>query len=139
MLEACFNPGDDWHDDVENALHKLDDEVASTKPPKDKTDADKLIFKPSKEVFEKDGSGVLCYTRPSLFENWGLTVEYEISAMFEPHSVEGVRNVVKWAKKKGKKVRCAGFRHTWRWRLSYSLPVGRINGFPVIYMARPET
>jgi len=47
------------------------------------------------------------------FENWGLTVQHTPSYTFVPTTVEGVKNLIKWAKAKGRRVRAAGYRHTW--------------------------
>lgn len=47
------------------------------------------------------------------FSNWGQTVSYDPSYTLVIRSIRGVREVVKWAAKKGKRVRAAGFRHTW--------------------------
>ncbi|KAG0134130.1 hypothetical protein HOY82DRAFT_638395 [Tuber indicum] len=47
------------------------------------------------------------------FENWGLTVQHTPSYTFVPTTVEGVKNLIKWAKAGSKRVRAAGYRHTW--------------------------
>lgn len=48
------------------------------------------------------------------FVNWGNTVEFETGNTLEVKTVQGVCDIVKWAKGNGKRVRVAGFRHTWR-------------------------
>ncbi|KDQ54683.1 hypothetical protein JAAARDRAFT_60628 [Jaapia argillacea MUCL 33604] len=55
----------------------------------------------------------MVFSGPSTFRNWGLTVEFKPSQTLIVRSVEGVCKVVKWAEDNGKKVRVAGFRHTW--------------------------
>ncbi|GJE93850.1 FAD-binding domain-containing protein [Phanerochaete sordida] len=47
------------------------------------------------------------------FKNWGQNVTFRASHQLVVRSVEGVRKVVKWAAAKGKRVRVAGFRHSW--------------------------
>ncbi|CUS13937.1 unnamed protein product [Tuber aestivum] len=47
------------------------------------------------------------------FENWGLTVQHTPSYTFVPTTIEGVKNLIKWAKVSSKRVRAAGYRHTW--------------------------
>lgn len=48
------------------------------------------------------------------FANWGNTVEFKTGHTLEVNTVQGVCDIVKWAKGNGKRVRVAGFRHTWR-------------------------
>jgi hypothetical protein len=48
------------------------------------------------------------------FFNWGSTVHFEASHTLVVSSVRGVQEVVKWARTKGRRVRVAGFRHSWR-------------------------
>lgn len=47
------------------------------------------------------------------FENWGLTIKNTPSLTFVPTTVLGVQNLVKLAKENGKRIRAAGYRHTW--------------------------
>ncbi|KAH6903835.1 hypothetical protein BKA70DRAFT_1110157 [Coprinopsis sp. MPI-PUGE-AT-0042] len=47
------------------------------------------------------------------FKNWGKTVNFRASYTLVVRSIAGVCEVVKWAAKEGKKVRVAGFRHSW--------------------------
>ena len=47
------------------------------------------------------------------FKNWGGTVEFTPSYNLVVRTVEGVQRVVKWAAQAGKRVRVAGFRHSW--------------------------
>ncbi|TFY63527.1 hypothetical protein EVJ58_g3204 [Rhodofomes roseus] len=47
------------------------------------------------------------------FSNWGKTVSYDPGYTLVIRTIHGVCEVVKWAAQKGKKVRVAGFRHTW--------------------------
>lgn len=48
------------------------------------------------------------------FQNWGKNVSFRASYTLVVRSIAGVCKVVKWAAAKGKKVRVAGFRHSWR-------------------------
>ncbi|RCI16379.1 hypothetical protein L249_2455 [Ophiocordyceps polyrhachis-furcata BCC 54312] len=47
------------------------------------------------------------------FENWGLSVQNTPDFTFLPTTVLGLENVVKYAKQKNYRVRCAGYRHSW--------------------------
>ena len=55
---------------------------------------------------------------PRSFKNWVALVDYEPAYILVVRSLRGVREVIKWARLVGKRVRGAGFRHTWRYRLS---------------------
>ena len=48
------------------------------------------------------------------FINWGKNVSFRASHTLIVRSVEAVCKVVKWAASEGRRVRVAGFRHTWR-------------------------
>lgn len=72
-----------------------------------------IIPRPDPEIKEEHGEGVLVLNRYD-FQNWGKTVK--ISAPIKtcfPTTKVGVQNCVRWAKKNGKRVRAAGYRHTW--------------------------
>ncbi|KAF2495420.1 hypothetical protein BU16DRAFT_510261 [Lophium mytilinum] len=47
------------------------------------------------------------------FENWGSSVNNTPRYTFLPQTVLGVQNVVRFAKSKNFRVRCAGYRHSW--------------------------
>lgn len=47
------------------------------------------------------------------FKNWGQNITFNASHQLVVRSIEGVQKVVKWAAAKGKRVRVAGFRHSW--------------------------
>lgn len=49
------------------------------------------------------------------FKNWGKNVSFRASYTLVVHTVAGVCRVVKWAAENDKKVRVAGFRHSWRY------------------------
>jgi hypothetical protein len=51
---------------------------------------------------------------PKTFKNWVATVNYEPSHTFLVRTVRAVQAIVKWAGITGKRIRMAGFRHTWR-------------------------
>lgn len=68
-------------------------------------------FRPHPEVRESDGSGVLYHRLP--FKNWGRTVKNTPALTFIPRTRAGVCNIVRWARDNGKRVRGAGYRHTW--------------------------
>jgi hypothetical protein len=65
-----------------------------------------------KKVLEYNGSPVK-FNVDYGFENWGRTVHNRPFVAFEPTTVTGVKNIVKWAKEHDRTVRCSGFRHTW--------------------------
>jgi hypothetical protein len=68
--------------------------------------------RPHSAVLEADGKP-MWYIPGLAFSNWGLTVKNNPSESFVARTVVGVQNLVKWAKKQGKTVRLAGYRHTW--------------------------
>ncbi|KAA8896395.1 hypothetical protein FN846DRAFT_900289 [Sphaerosporella brunnea] len=47
------------------------------------------------------------------FKNWGLTVSNTPAYTFVPTSVQGLQNLVLWAKANNKRVRASGYRHSW--------------------------
>jgi hypothetical protein len=47
------------------------------------------------------------------FQNWGQSVRNTPLWTFVPKTVLGLQNLVKWAKIKDYRVRCAGYRHSW--------------------------
>jgi len=47
------------------------------------------------------------------FENWGLSVQNKPKFTFVPTTILGLENLVKYAKRKGLRVRCSGYRHSW--------------------------
>lgn len=64
------------------------------------------------DVKESDGKAMKFV--PSLhFQNWGLTVQNTPSYTFIARTEVGLQNLVKWAAGQKKKVRVAGYRHTW--------------------------
>ena len=63
-------------------------------------------------ISEADGSPVKCL-QDALFQNWGRTVENCPALTCLPTTKQGICNIVKWAKKRNKTVRVAGYRHTW--------------------------
>lgn len=64
------------------------------------------------EILEGDGTPVKCIDQAE-FENWGRTVQNMPALTCFPHSKIGVCNIVKWAISQGKRVRAAGYRHSW--------------------------
>mmetsp|Transcript_21794 Transcript_21794/g.19854 ORF Transcript_21794/g.19854 Transcript_21794/m.19854 type:complete len:561 (-) Transcript_21794:88-1770(-) len=59
-----------------------------------------------------NGALIDCRAR-NKFNNWGLTVRNTPEYFFAPKTVQGIKNLVKWAGSNGYRVRCNGFRHTW--------------------------
>jgi hypothetical protein len=47
------------------------------------------------------------------FKNWGLTVLNTPAYTFVPTTVYGLQNLVRWAKANNKRIRAAGYRHSW--------------------------
>jgi len=47
------------------------------------------------------------------FKNWGKNISFMAGYTLVVHSIKGVCKVVKWAKGEGRRVRVAGFRHSW--------------------------
>lgn len=68
---------------------------------------------PVTKIVEFDGKPVKTLKPKSEFENFGQNLHHKPAITFEPQTRTGVANVVKWAVANGKRVRCAGFRHTW--------------------------
>ncbi|CAE6497565.1 unnamed protein product [Rhizoctonia solani] len=65
------------------------------------------------DVKEGDGKSMRRLKPGSVFENWGKTVKNAPSDTFVARTETGLCNLVKWAERLGKKVRVAGYRHTW--------------------------
>jgi FAD/FMN-containing dehydrogenase len=61
---------------------------------------------------ERDGSPVK-YVERVQFRNWGRTVSNTPAVTFVPRSKQGVCEIVRWASARGKRVRAAGYRHSW--------------------------
>ncbi|KAF5356511.1 hypothetical protein D9757_008749 [Collybiopsis confluens] len=70
------------------------------------------LGKESPDVIEGDGKPMV-YLQDAVFENWGQTVKNIPSYTFTARTRVGVQNLVKWAIQVNKRVRVAGFRHTW--------------------------
>ncbi len=70
-----------------------------------------LDYRQHPEVKERDGSGVSYHDLA--FQNWGRTVQNTPAVTFVPKTKEGICNIVRWARANGKRVRGAGYRHTW--------------------------
>ena len=64
------------------------------------------------DVREADGRPVQ-YLDEAEFRNWGRTVRNTPSVTFVPRTKHGVCEVVKWASARDKRVRAAGYRHSW--------------------------
>jgi hypothetical protein len=66
------------------------------------------------DVVEGDGKPMVCIADLQ-FQNWGLTVKNKPSYTFTARTRVGIQNLVKWASNPSinKRVRAAGFRHTW--------------------------
>lgn len=69
-------------------------------------------FEPSSEVKEGDGHGAL-YVNKLPFQNWGDSINHSTSSTWQIRTRVGVKNLVVWAAKNNKRVRVAGFRHSW--------------------------
>ncbi|MFO0551775.1 MAG: FAD-binding protein [Polyangiaceae bacterium] len=70
------------------------------------------LFKPHSKVLEESGAGVL-HLMNREFQNWGRTVKNTPAITFVPTTKVGVENIVKWAIANDKRVRVAGYRHSW--------------------------
>jgi hypothetical protein len=67
---------------------------------------------PCPDIKEGDGSPMKCVPGAQ-FQNWGRTVENTPANTYIPRTITGVCNLVQWAAAHGKRVRAAGYRHTW--------------------------
>ena len=95
----------------------------------------RVSLKRHSQIKEGDGSGVLYHNLT--FQNWGRTVENTPSVTFVPKTKAGICNIVQWAKANNKRVRAAGYRHTWgnlysedNQVLISSLPLDDVNNLP---------
>jgi hypothetical protein len=64
-----------------------------------------------KSLVESNGKKIV--RSVSKFENWGGTIHNAPLATFQPSTIAGVQNIVKWAIKNKKRVRVSGYRHSW--------------------------
>jgi hypothetical protein len=62
-------------------------------------------------LMENDGTPIKTFT--TTFTNWGSTVRFKPEIIYQPSSVEGVCNIVKWATRENKKIRVCGYQHSW--------------------------
>jgi len=85
-----------FHSEYKDAIHKLYKEHA--------TDFD--------GIHEPSGQPVKVLHN-KVFTNWGRTVANIPEYTFFPKSKLAVQQIVLWAKENGKRVRVAGYRHTW--------------------------
>jgi len=109
LLTAVKKPLENFDDEIMTAIRQIEQDVSEDVPKKLPPDP---TFETSREVFESDGKGALV-TRGWQFKNWGKTVQNTPSTTWQIRTRVGVQNLVKWAAKKNKRVRVAGFRHTW--------------------------
>ncbi|GAB1522219.1 hypothetical protein RhiTH_005331 [Rhizoctonia solani] len=70
-------------------------------------------IEPFPEILEADGKPMDRVRPGTKFENWGQTVENSPAYTFVARTEVGICNLVKWAAGAKKKVRVAGYRHTW--------------------------
>ncbi|CAE6465741.1 unnamed protein product [Rhizoctonia solani] len=70
-------------------------------------------LEPFPEVLEADGKPMDHVKPGTKFQNWGRTVENTPAFTFVARTEVGLCNLVKWAAGAKKKVRVAGYRHTW--------------------------
>lgn len=68
---------------------------------------------PRDSVLPKEADGKEIKYLKNTFKNWGKTVENKPAFTFFPHTLAGLRNIITWANDLGKRVRVAGYRHTW--------------------------
>lgn len=66
------------------------------------------------ETYSLEEWEVQAVISPKSFKNWVALVNYEPAHIIVVRSLRGVKAVIKWARTVGRKVRGAGFRHTWR-------------------------
>jgi hypothetical protein len=69
-------------------------------------------YDPGFTLNEADGKTAI-KTLKSDFVNWGQTVAFEPLLIFQPSTIEGVKNIVKWAIRYHKRVKVIGFQHSW--------------------------
>ncbi|EIN04699.1 hypothetical protein PUNSTDRAFT_146346 [Punctularia strigosozonata HHB-11173 SS5] len=121
LLDAAEHPEDDFTDALTQAvavIQKFNENDPSSRP--DKT----VDVEPELCLFGTVSAKPLPGGEPAIqelkfpkgkatFANWGHTIYYEPEATFVVRTIEGVCELVKWAAREGKKVRVAGFRHSW--------------------------
>ncbi|KAH9914605.1 uncharacterized protein B0H18DRAFT_1044638 [Fomitopsis serialis] len=128
LLQAVEEPDADHREDVLRAFTELQNSnEAEGHGPSKKADAETGLhvfeLHPFAEMVqlghEIEGEvlhvvhGLKPHDKQPSFSNWGKTVSYDPGYTLVIRTIRGVCEVVKWAAKKGKKVRVAGFRHTW--------------------------
>ncbi|CAE7197879.1 unnamed protein product [Rhizoctonia solani] len=70
-------------------------------------------LEPFLDILEADGQPMDRVKPGTKFQNWGRTVENTPAYTFVARTEIGLCNLVKWAAGARKKVRVAGYRHTW--------------------------
>lgn len=112
LLHAAEKPTEDFEAEIQSALQQIRADNAAADRNKAEDEPVLPHFVNSTEVLESDGLGALVAEDVG-FRNWGETVRNTPATTWVIRTREGVRNVVKWAAGKGKRVRVAGFRHSW--------------------------
>lgn len=134
LLDAVESPHVDYYsDEVQDIIHrlrKLHDDHGVSLPRKQykvvpftpKADdffdrlgdkVEEVLGHPSKSFFVDGDMSVQEVIGEEDFDNWGRTVGFRASHTLIVRTIEGVCKVVKWAASEGRKVRVAGFRHSW--------------------------
>lgn len=62
-------------------------------------------------VKEKNGEG-MNYVMDTTFQSWEGTITDDPGIIFIPQTIIGLQNLVNWAKKENKKIRCSAYRHS---------------------------
>jgi len=113
LLAAAEQPDAHPGPEVQDALAKIQsfNDVAESATPH--AEISHEIY-PFSKIENAESLGIDEVVFPNHFFNWGHTVDNMPAHTLVVATEKGVCEVVKWAAKTGKKVRVAGFRHTWR-------------------------
>lgn len=61
----------------------------------------------------REGDGTRIVTSKDTFNNWGRLVQFKPYITYQPRTIVGVQNIMKWAVSHHKRVRVGGYRHSW--------------------------
>ncbi len=80
--------------------------------PKSRLLASGVVWTTVTGLTEADGSPVACLSQAT-FQNWGRTIDNLPALTCFPRTKAGIGKIVQWAAANDKRVRAAGYRHTW--------------------------
>lgn len=116
LLKAIDDPDVDFESpDVDKILAEFREFNTGIEPAPVLPD-EKVVYTTRPFFDEEPGAAAVeLVETEAAFYNWGKNINYLPSHTLIVKSIDGLSKVIKWASEKGRKVRVAGFRHSWRY------------------------